>query len=136
LSATVCGCTTEPVAPVERTIAAPGPTALDLVRVVEQPLSVQLSLPGELMPFQSVAIYPRVTGFVRSIRVDRGTRVRVGDEIAVLDAPELLAQRAEAQSKLQAAEAELGAVRSSGSRRRDLRETERGVGDARSRGGQ
>jgi membrane fusion protein (multidrug efflux system) len=71
-----------------------------------------LSLPGELTAFQSVAIFPRVTGFVKAIRVDRGSRVRAGDVLAILDAPELLAQRSEAQSKLQAAEAQLGVVRS------------------------
>jgi RND family efflux transporter MFP subunit len=38
--------------------------------------------------------------------------VRAGQLLAVLDAPELLAQRAEAQSKLQGAEAQLAAVRS------------------------
>jgi membrane fusion protein (multidrug efflux system) len=92
--------------------AAPGPATIDVVRVVEQQLNVQLSLPGELNPYQSVAIYPRVTGFVKTVRVDRGSRVRPGDVIALLEAPELLAQRAEAQSKLQAAEAQLGAVRS------------------------
>jgi RND family efflux transporter MFP subunit len=79
--------------------------------VVEQPLNVQLSLPGELTPYQAVAIYPRVTGFVKTVRVDRGSRVHAGDILAVLEAPELLAQQAEAQSRLQAAEAELGALR-------------------------
>ena len=49
---------------------------IDVVRVVEQPLDVTLSLPGELTPYQTVAIYPRVTGFVKTIRVDRGSRVR------------------------------------------------------------
>jgi RND family efflux transporter MFP subunit len=38
--------------------------------------------------------------------------VRAGDLIALLDAPELAAQRAESQSKLQGAEAQLAAVRS------------------------
>jgi len=90
----------------------PGPVTIDVVRVLEQPLDVQLSLPGELTPYQSVALYPRITGFVRTVRVDRGSRVRAGDVIAVLEAPELLAQRSEAQSKLQAAEAQMGAVRS------------------------
>ena len=84
---------------------------IDVVRVVEQPLDVQLSLPGELTPYQSVAIYPRVTGFVKTVRVDRGSRVRAGDVLATLDAPELVAQRAEAQSKLQAAEAQLAGAR-------------------------
>jgi RND family efflux transporter MFP subunit len=53
-----------------------------------------------------------VTGFVKAIRVDRGSRVRAGEQIAVLDAPELVAQQSEAQSKLQSAQAQLGAIRS------------------------
>ena len=90
----------------------PGAPAIDVVRVVEQPLDVTLSMPGELTPYQSVAIYPRVTGFVKAINVDRGSRVRAGDVVAVLEAPELIAERSEAQSRLQSAEAQLSAVRS------------------------
>ena len=92
--------------------APAGPTTVDVVRVVEKPLDVELSLAGELTAYQSVAIYPRVTGFVKTVSVDRGSRVRTGDVVAVLDAPELLAQRSEAQSKLQAAEAQLAATTS------------------------
>jgi len=92
--------------------AATGPAAIDVVRVVEQPLDVQLSLPAELTAFQSVAIFPRVTGFVKAVNVDRGSRVRVGDLLATLEAPELVAQRSEAQSKLQGAEAQLSVARS------------------------
>ena len=92
--------------------AAPEPPTVEVARVLEQPVNVTLSMPGELNPYQTVAIYPRVTGFVKTIRVDRGSRLRAGELIALLDAPELAAQRAEAQSKLQSAEAQLGAVRS------------------------
>ena len=92
--------------------AETGPPAIEVVRVLEQPLDVTVSMPAELNAYQTVAIFPRVTGFVKTIRVDRGTRVRAGDVMALLDAPELAAQRAESQSKLQAAEAQLGAVRS------------------------
>lgn len=92
--------------------ATPGPLTIEVVRVLEQPVNVTLSLPGELNPYQAVAIYPRVTGFVKTIRVDRGSRLRAGELMAVLEAPELVAQRSEAQSKLQSAEAQLGAVRS------------------------
>jgi RND family efflux transporter MFP subunit len=91
--------------------APSGPRAVDVVRVVEQPLDVELSLPGELSAYQTVAVYARVTGFVKTVAVDRGSRVRAGDVLAVLEAPELVAQRAEAQSKLQAAEAQLAAAR-------------------------
>src|SRR3954463_12201186 len=91
---------------------ATAPATIDVARVVEQPLDVQLSLPGELGAYQTVAIYPRVTGFVKAVNVDRGTRVRAGDLLARLEAPELVAQRAEAQSKLHGAEAQLSVARS------------------------
>ncbi len=82
------------------------------MRVVERSLDVVLDMPGELEPYEAVAIFPKVTGFVRAIRVDRGSRVRAGDVMAQIEAPELVAQRAEAESRLQAAEAQSGVVRS------------------------
>jgi len=91
--------------------APAGPPTIDIVKVVEQPLDVTLEMPGELSPYEEVAIVPRVTGYVKTIRVDRGSRVRAGDLLAQLEAPELLAQRAEAESKLQAAEALLNVAR-------------------------
>jgi membrane fusion protein, multidrug efflux system len=97
--------------PPARQPADAGAATVDVVRVVQQPVNVTLSMPGELAPYQSVAIYPKVTGFVRTIRVDRGSRVRAGDVLAELEAPEFLAQRAEAQSKLQAAESQLAGAR-------------------------
>jgi len=92
-------------------VAAAGPAAIDVVRVVEQSLDVPLSLPGELAAFQSVAMFPRVTGFVKTVNVDRGSKVRAGELLALLEAPELVAQRSEAQSKLHAAEAQLSVAR-------------------------
>jgi membrane fusion protein, multidrug efflux system len=88
------------------------PQTIEVVKVVERPLDVTLSLPGELNPYQTVALYARVTGFVKTIRVDRGSRVRAGEQVATLEAPELVAQRSEAQSKVQSAEAQLGSIRS------------------------
>jgi membrane fusion protein, multidrug efflux system len=106
-------CTRGGAAPAAQSAAreSTGAVTIDVARVVQQPLNVQLSLPGELTPYQSVAIYPRVSGFVKSVRVDRGSRVHAGDLIAVLEAPELVAQRSEAQSKLQQAEAQMNVAR-------------------------
>ena len=92
--------------------APAGPQTVEVVKVVEQPLNVTLSLPGELTPYQTVALYSRVTGFVKTIAVGRGSRVRAGQQLATLEAPELVAQKAEARSKLQSAEAQLSAIRS------------------------
>jgi membrane fusion protein (multidrug efflux system) len=108
--ATACGRSDGGSAAPPATPAA-GPLAIDVARVVEQSLDVPLSLPGELTAFQAVAIFPRVTGFVKAVNVDRGSNVRAGELLASLDAPELVAQRSEAQSTLQAAEAQLLAVR-------------------------
>ena len=108
----LAGCRDNAPAQTAEKAAPPAPQTVEVVKVVEQPLDVTLSLPGELTPYQTVALYSRVTGFVKTIGVDRGSHVRAGQQLAVLDAPELVAQKAEAQSKLQAAEAQLAAIRS------------------------
>ena len=85
--------------------AAKAPT-VDVVRVVLQPLNITVRLPAELWPYEVVAVYPKVTGFVDWIGVDRGSRVKTGQLIARLVAPEIASQRAEAQAKVQSAEAQ------------------------------
>ena len=107
----MAGCHGNTTAQAPEKTAPAGPLTVEVVKVVEQPLNVTLSLPGELTPYQTVALYARVTGFVKRIAVDRGSRVRAGEQLAVLEAPELGAQRGEAQSKLQSAEAQLAAAR-------------------------
>jgi membrane fusion protein, multidrug efflux system len=83
---------------------------VEVAKVVAQKLAITVHLPGELEPYEVVAVFPKVTGFVKSIDVDRGSRVRSGQLIIRLEAPELVSQRAEAQSKLQAAEAQFAAA--------------------------
>ncbi len=82
--------------------AAP-PAALEVVPVVSKQLAATVRLPAEVAPDEAVAIYPRVQAFVEDIAVDRGSVVKKGDLLARLSAPELAAQRAEAQSKVTAA---------------------------------
>jgi RND family efflux transporter MFP subunit len=81
---------------------------VEVVKVVSRKLAITVRLPAELQPYEVVAVYPKVTAFVDSISVDRGSRVKTGQLMARLVAPEIAAQRAEAQSKLQGAEAQRG----------------------------
>ena len=81
------GCRGNTTAQTTDTAAPAGPQTVEVVKVVEQPLNVTLSLPGELTPYQTVALYSRVTGFVKTIAVDRGSRVRAGQQLATLEAP-------------------------------------------------
>lgn len=80
-----------------------GPRAapvFETVQVTGEKLELTARLPGELTPYEIVAVYPRVTGFIEEVRVDRGSLVKKGEVLARLSAPELVAQRAEAESKL------------------------------------
>lgn len=76
---------------------------VDTVAVVSRPLDMTLSLPGELQPYEEVTIYPKVTGFVQWIGVDRGSQVEEGQVLARLVAPEIVSQKAEAEAKLRSA---------------------------------
>jgi len=61
-------------------------------KVVSKKLAITVHLPGELQPYEMVAIYPKVTAFVDSISVDRGSVVKAGQLMARLVAPEIAAQ--------------------------------------------
>jgi RND family efflux transporter MFP subunit len=91
--------------------ASPAPRSgsgqvLETTRVVAQRLDKTVTLPGDLAPYQGVDIRAKVSGFVESIAVDRGTWVKRGQILARLSAPELRAQRAEAEAKTQAIRAQ------------------------------
>ena len=82
---------------------AGGARPVTVVPVVEQTLARDLRLPGELRPYQDVEVHARVEGFVESINVDMGSRVRRGQVMATIVAPELVAQRSEAEARTQSA---------------------------------
>jgi RND family efflux transporter MFP subunit len=65
-----------------------------------------VELPGEFLPFLTVSLHARVPGYVERVLVDRGSIVKQGDLLVELSAPEMNAHIAEAESKVQAAEAD------------------------------
>jgi membrane fusion protein, multidrug efflux system len=79
---------------------------IEAVRVISRPLDQTVILPAELTPYLGVAIHAKVAGFVERVEVDRGSVVKAGQLLATIIAPELKAQRAEAQAKVQTAEAQ------------------------------
>ena len=88
---------------------APRPPQVDVVPVQFEKLKATVGLPAELMPYEAVDLYAKETSFVKSIHVDRGSKVRQGELIAELEAPELVAQRAEANARYQSAQSQLAA---------------------------
>jgi len=81
--------------------------SVDLGEVDSGRLEKTIVLPGELRPFQEVDLRANVTGFVERMLVDRGSRVRKGELIAEIVAPELDAKKAEGEAQLTTAEANL-----------------------------
>jgi membrane fusion protein, multidrug efflux system len=92
------------------TPAAPAPnaaTTVSTVPVASKTLQTTISLPAQLTPYEQVDIYPKVTGFVETVTVDRGSRVRRGQVLVKLTAPELVSQRSQAEAAVGAAQSQL-----------------------------
>jgi len=63
----------------------------------------KLTFPAELTPIEKAELYAKVSGYVKEIRVDLGDHVKKGQLLAVLDAPEIVANYALANSEVQTA---------------------------------
>lgn len=86
----------KPAATKPKTAAAAAKTEL-VSPILDQP-AYFLELPGELKPYEQVTLYPKIKGFVRQIFADRGTKVKKGQLLAILEAPEVSQQYLAAKS--------------------------------------
>src|ERR1700727_1038599 len=59
------------------------------VKVTRMDFANDLVLTAEFEPFQQVDLMAKVSGYVRSIGVDIGDRVRAGQSLATLEIPEM-----------------------------------------------
>ncbi len=64
-----------------------------------------ITLPSELLPYERVEIRSKVQGYLKKINVDIGTRVRKGQLLALIDAPEITSRVSEFTEKIQSAKA-------------------------------
>jgi membrane fusion protein (multidrug efflux system) len=104
--------------------------APETVAVVSRAVSRTSDLPAEILPYLTVPLHAKMAGYVERVLVDRGSIVKQGDLLAELSAPELKAQIAEAESKVQAAssdqiqaEAQLSSAQSTYDRLKKASET-------------
>lgn len=84
--------------------AAKAPDIPTFVLHKEQ-MATSLQMPGELIAYQQVDIYAKVSSFVKTLKVDIGSEVTQGQLLMTLEAPELTSQLAAADSRLKAQEA-------------------------------
>lgn len=72
-------------------------------------LKKTIDLPGELIPYEQTDLYAKVSGYVKTMNVDIGDRVRKGQTLAIIEAPEVNTQLLQAESSIQAAKAKFAA---------------------------
>ena len=110
LVVSIVGCnsgSSDRFAPTAATPAPNAPTSVSTVTVASKKLQTTISLPAQLTPYEQVDIYPKVTGFVETVTVDRGSRVHRGQLLVKLTAPELVSQRSQADAAVKAAQSQL-----------------------------
>jgi RND family efflux transporter MFP subunit len=60
-----------------------------VAKVVRGDVAQTLAIPAEFTPYQEIDLHAKVAGYVKSIGVDVGDRVKAGQLLAVLEVPEL-----------------------------------------------
>ncbi len=64
-----------------------------------------VSIPGELLPNENVQIRAKAQGYIKKLHVDIGSKVRRGQVLALIDAPEINTRVEELNEKVSAAKA-------------------------------
>lgn len=85
--------------------ARKSPAAVETFALQKTKFSTGFQLPGELLAYQQVDIYAKVTGYVKELKVDIGSEVTEGQLLVTLEAPEIASQLHAAESRLKSLEA-------------------------------
>ena len=83
------------------------PPHMEVIRVGRTPTSSELRLPGTLQALTEAPILARADGYLKTRLVDLGDRVRAGQPLAEIDAPELDQQIRQAEAAIDQAQASL-----------------------------
>lgn len=90
-----------PAAPAAK---ASAPIVAALVRPERRDIHRFITLPATLQPRQQATLYAKVPGYLKSIAVDKGDTVKAGQTLAVIEVPELEADRLRQQAEVSVAE--------------------------------
>ncbi len=89
----------------ERSLAAKAGPQVFVTAAKRLPGGRSITLTGEARPYASVTLYAKVSGYIKSIPVDKGDHLKEGQVVAVIESPELDSQYkaalADAQNKRQ-----------------------------------
>jgi RND family efflux transporter MFP subunit len=86
-----------------RAQSAPVVIAVQTTAPRRRGVSRLITLPGDVRPWEETTLYAKVPGYLGTISVDKGDRVKVGQVLAVIRAPELQADVEQARQAYQTA---------------------------------
>lgn len=84
------------------------PPLVNAVRVKRAPSRTEVLLPGTITPITEAYVFARAAGYLKRRYVDIGDRVRAGQLLAEIDAPDLDQQVTQAEAAVAQAEGQLG----------------------------
>lgn len=80
--------------------------SVQVTKPQREAISRTLTVPGSVEAFEKAKLYAKVAGYLETIHVDIGDRVKKGQVLAVLDVPEMTMEYAQAEAGLAEAKAQ------------------------------
>ncbi|HXD94621.1 MAG TPA: efflux RND transporter periplasmic adaptor subunit [Bacteroidia bacterium] len=108
ISTLIYSCSSEKKHEEQKEVEEQQPLELAKVELLQPENS--LTFPGELESFYATDIFPKINSYIKAIYVDIGDKVKEGQILVQLEAPEVESQLSEAYSKMKSAEATFGAT--------------------------
>jgi membrane fusion protein, multidrug efflux system len=82
-------------------MTTPQRATVDVVHPRQGEIARTIDLPGDVVGFYEAALHSKVTGYLKSISVDKGDSVRKGQVLAEIEVPELQSNLMRAQASLE-----------------------------------
>jgi len=87
----------------KREVKQSGVDSVSVFSLKKEQINKQITFPAELTPLERAEIYAKVSGYINEFKVDIGDRVKKGQVLAILDAPEVISNYAQINSDEQTA---------------------------------
>lgn len=102
------------------TLAAAAPTEVKFTHPARGDIVRYVTVPGTLKANQQATLYAKVSGYLKTIAVDKGDSVTAGQTLAELEVPELLADLARTRAEANVAAVELSRLETAAAKSPDL----------------
>lgn len=79
------------------------PDSIKAFMLAEDSAKKTVTVPGELLPLERAQVRAKIQGYIRTLKVDIGSRVQKGQVLALIDAPEVGTHLSELNEKTRAA---------------------------------